>query len=261
MMSLKVWWVKCGHGHGNFGDNLTKNLLDKLCNIKVEHVHEFEDATLIGIGSVLDMLPMTYSGYIWTSGAIDSKTILDFPKANIIALRGVLSAKKVNRGGNIVMGDGGLLCNYLDTKKVLKTKRLGIIPHYVDINNSHVLALSKQPWVSLIDICDDYQRVIAKVKRCHYIVSSSLHGLILADSCGIPNRRFDVGGNIVGDGFKYDDYYSIYPNVDKNKVSPINLANKRVEHIIKEIEDYDRTGIEGRKEELLQTFENIIALL
>ena len=42
------------------------------------------------------------------------------------------------------------------------------------------------------------------------VLSSSLHGLVAADSFGVPNRHIVLSHKPKGDGFKFDDYYSAY---------------------------------------------------
>ena len=48
---MKVYWSRCGHGHGNFGDKLTPLLL-KHFGVPVEWA-PVEHAELIGVGSIL----------------------------------------------------------------------------------------------------------------------------------------------------------------------------------------------------------------
>lgn len=44
---------------------------------------------------------------------------------------------------------------------------------------------------------------------CKYIISSSLHGLICADSICIPNRWIKLS-ELLGSDFKFHDYYSVF---------------------------------------------------
>jgi pyruvyltransferase len=44
--------------------------------------------------------------------------------------------------------------------------------------------------------------------ECKIVLSSSLHGLVLADSFQIPNKRIVLSNNIIGGDFKFKDYYS-----------------------------------------------------
>jgi pyruvyltransferase len=49
---------------------------------------------------------------------------------------------------------------------------------------------------------------INELASCDYILSSSLHGLILSDAYGIPNKWISISNNLSGREFKFKDYYS-----------------------------------------------------
>jgi pyruvyltransferase len=52
--------------------------------------------------------------------------------------------------------------------------------------------------------------VLTEIAQCRCILSSSLHGLIAADSFHIPNLHIVFSDRPLGDGYKFDDYYSAY---------------------------------------------------
>ena len=61
------------------------------------------------------------------------------------------------------------------------------------------------------------------ISECECIISSSLHGLIIADSFLIPNQMVHLTDKLYGDGFKFDDYYS---NFDINpQIFDLNKSN------------------------------------
>ena len=65
---------------------------------------------------------------------------------------------------------------------------------------------------------DDWKSVIEDICCCEAIVSSSLHGLIIADTYGIPNARVKFSDNVTGGDFKYDDYFE---SVSRAKKTPL----------------------------------------
>jgi len=58
----------------------------------------------------------------------------------------------------------------------------------------------------LIDIEGDVLEVIDQVTRCEFILASSLHGLICADTHNVPNTRLRLDNKIIGGDFKFFDY-------------------------------------------------------
>lgn len=52
------------------------------------------------------------------------------------------------------------------------------------------------------------QTVLEEICSCQYIVSSSLHGLIIADSYNIPNGRIKLNELDDSNDYKFKDYYS-----------------------------------------------------
>ncbi len=170
---------------------------------------------LYGIGSILknDLK----NSVIWGSGFIKpplNNTIIAPNK--ILALRGKLTAAIFEKQGivhNGIYGDPALLFPEIYKPKRSIKFKLGIIPHYTEENKflaSELLTKNK-------DICiispmvkdNNYLNIIDKINQCENIMSSSLHGLILADAYQIPSLRFKFKKNdIVGGDFKFDDYNS-----------------------------------------------------
>lgn len=195
-MPTAYWWI----GHPNFGDLLTPLLLARFADTLVRWA-PVEDAQLVCVGSVLDVLPAGWSGIVAGSGKLHEHREIDLSKAKVLALRGPLTAKGVP--GDFVIGDPALLADEMVT--VDKQYDLGIVPHWSDAElenrqefkryNPHIIRPSGDPL-----------EVIREIGRCRKIVSSSLHGIIVADAFGIPRRTemaklFSDGGS-----FKFRDH-------------------------------------------------------
>ena len=71
------------------------------------------------------------------------------------------------------------------------------------------------------------------MSQCEVVISSAMHGLITADSLGIPNARAIISNNITGGDYKFNDYYSIYGINPKvlNVDDIIHITNKNIEQI------------------------------
>ncbi|MDR1498919.1 MAG: glycosyltransferase [Rickettsiales bacterium] len=163
---------------------------------------------------------------IWGTGFIREQKCAKerlIRRVKVYAVRGYMSLdrlKKITRQPltEVAIGDPGLLCRELvNTDRIEKKYDLGIIPHYVDKNNP-LLSRIKVKNSIVIDIQQSSRSFIEKVAECKYIISSAMHGLITADSLGIPNVRMILSDKIVGGDYKFDDYYSAFGNEKHDKI-------------------------------------------
>lgn len=173
------------------------------------------------------------------------------------SVRGEFSKKKVekilDKKLNIPTGDGGLLADHLVHQNISKEYSVGIIPHFRE-QDHHIFSQLKNNHKNsiMIDLRDDPISVVKQIAQCEVIISSSLHGLIVADSFGIPNQHIIVTDKLKGDGFKFKDYYSSF-NVEYN---PIYAKTDSVPTLNKVMDDYVITTemVENKKKELIKAF-------
>lgn len=208
---VKVHW---GKGLNNFGDCLSPLIL-KYYDLTPVYVSSDSKADIILAGSILQWLDSDYSGLIIGTGGDDYPYSLS--KSTIYAVRGKLTHKNFRTHkdyNNIIYGDPGLLMSYIYPDDVAQKYDLGIIPHFVDWNSDMMNVwrnrFKDNPNVIFISPIGNPADIIEKIKSCRHIVSSSLHGLIVADSYHIPNIRF-VDRETMPTYFydyKFDDYYS-----------------------------------------------------
>lgn len=194
-MTTAYWW----NGRPNFGDLLTPLLLDHFADLRVDWAPA-KTADLVCVGSVLEHLPHDWAGIVAGSGRLWEKVGTPLPNATVLGVRGPLTARGMQ--GDPVLGDPGLLADELVT--VDKQWNLGLVPHWSD----HELEYRFAQWKPVIIRPDeDPLEVVRLIGSCRKIVSSSLHGVIVADAFGIPRRiemtpRFEKEG---GD-FKFRDH-------------------------------------------------------
>ena len=217
----------------NFGDQLNKDLLN-FFKIKYSCV-PINEAENIFIGSILSWKYEKRLN-VWGAGLIYEK--LNYLNGiNAHCLRGektksfVEKMKKVKLG-DCLLGDPALLCKHIFPEKQEKLYDVGIICHLCDDLNSPYLNnidLQNKSFI-FIDVHDDTKNICNKIKQCRFVLSSSLHGLVVADSYGIPNRRFILTTsnhpNNTRFNFKFDDYYSIYKNVNIPKAIDLVAGDK-----------------------------------
>lgn len=190
----------------NFGDLLGSLLLKRFSRLDTEW-SEPQNAEIVVVGSILEHLPEDWDGIIVGAGKLHEKTKVNFPNAKILALRGPLTAKGLK--GDFILADAGLLADELVPLQD-KEYDLGLVPHWTDKTLEHN-PIFKRYNPKIIRVEDDPLKVIAEIGKCKKIVSSSLHGIILADAFNIP-RRIEISPRMLshphqeGGLFKWEDY-------------------------------------------------------
>ena len=142
----------------------------------------------------------------------------------------------------------------MNDKTLKKIYKLCIIPHSVDKNN-HLLENNIHINKSLIlNIDGDPFIFIDNLTKCERVLSSSLHGLIISDSLGIPNMRIIVSDSVIGGDYKFIDYYSAYGLELPLK---LDLRKKNVtESLLNLIESNYKISIDMIKEKQCQLLKN-----
>ena len=124
-------------------------------------------------------------------------------------MRGFESQKRLMQLGlnlphNLVIGDPAILTPKLYAPCVEKKHKLGIVMHSNDIDYC-IQNFSQYHLISVVT--SDIEGFISDLCSCQYVLTTSLHGLILAHTYGIPAlwmRKNWIGS----DGFKFKDYFS-----------------------------------------------------
>ena len=131
------------------------------------------------------------------------------PGVRFHAVRGPLTREVLlGLGAEVpeVYGDPALLIPHiLKVPEQKVTHRLGIIPHYYDMEAVRHLA---SPDVKVIDICAGVHEVIQEVLSCESILSSSLHGVVLGDAYKRKTGWLVVSdaARLLGGTWKFKDY-------------------------------------------------------
>lgn len=219
--------------HQNLGDELNYYLVKELSMLKIVNYKNLytKCVNYCCIGSIIDTLADNNT-IIWGAGLITDKTTLNSVPLKVCAVRGVLTRNVLLSKGiqcPEVYGDPALLLPFIyDRHVVSKNKRvkkiIGVIPHVADLNNENVRRLGNYEDVRIIRLCGykHWHDIIDEINDCDFIISSSLHGVIISDAYNIPNVWVEFSNNVVGNGFKFRDYYS---SVRKNIPEPVKILN------------------------------------
>ncbi|CAL8974051.1 hypothetical protein TESS_TESS_00575 [Tessaracoccus sp. O5.2] len=216
-----LWWMKQPFP-GNLGDILNPYIVEKITG--VPPAFGPRGAAMLAIGSVIK-----FAGdgqYVWGTGTPRMQD--DFnPNARYRAVRGPLTRKALLEAGADVpevYGDPALLLPRLYEPKARRvTHEVGLIRHLTHRGIGQVgdgavdLDLRAASYA-------DIESFIDALTSCRTVLSSSLHGVILAQAYGIPARWVTFSNSskrISGDGTKFADYFL---STGQSPQDPLDLA-------------------------------------
>lgn len=216
-MSINACWTLSS----NVGDNLTPYIIRKLTGSDPVYAMGGADYKhYILSGSMLNHA--NQHSVVWGAG-LASMTDGVHPEVKIHAVRGPISrmrARACDARCPMVYGDPAMILPELYNPKRGKEYGLGVIPHYVDAFRANQWYLGSS--AHIINVLQPVESFVDEVVSCERIISSSLHGLIIAHAYGVPAVWAKLSDSIGGDGTKYRDYYA---SVGIEDVEPADLRN------------------------------------
>jgi hypothetical protein len=230
------WWSErrlAGSESENYGDLLGKYIVERLSGrpVRFRHPGKFSlmrmfNPTYLGVGSILHFANRRC--IVWGSGIIDRKSRVK--PADFLAVRGPESGRRLRELGYRdpgVYGDPAILLPTLYAPEVERAAPLGFVPHHVD-HAEVVAGTSHLEGTIVVDLrTNDVEGTTRDILSCRRILSSSLHGLIVAHSYGIPAVWQRYSGRLFGDDIKFRDYFlsvGIEPYVPPISSPPTCLA-------------------------------------
>jgi hypothetical protein len=242
---LTYWWdVK-----PNFGDTVGPWLVQHLTGQPVVNSRWVspQRPSLFTVGSVVGHLG--FAGHqLWGSGVIEplgeNKVAQIRPNkpAAIHAVRGALSRRelmqKLDWEVPEVYGDPALLLpRYLTPGGFAKAAgKVAVVPHYS--HRKHFAGV-RSPGLRLVDARDGLERVVTQIANASHCVSTSLHGVIVAQAYGVPWTWLRIGDHTLrGDAFKFEDFFTV---LDREAVSERSVAAADISNV-----DYVKLGRTSR---------------
>lgn len=245
----------------NFGDMLSPYIVSKLSGLKIQYKKEnvsfrrdakkiikvmlrgsfseikemcfFWQHTIVAVGSVLNL--SNSKSKIWGAGFMSESQY--FFGGEVFALRGPYSHRKICANGirldRCVYGDPALLLPLIYTPKDNRNRssnRISIIPHWTEVE--YFKGIYKDTY-NIIDVrTTDIEHVIDEIINNKYVLSTSLHGIIVAHAYEVP-CLWIKRGYIHTDGIKFKDYFSSvnisvydgFTNLDDILNSPISIES------------------------------------
>ena len=172
----------------------------------------------------------------------------------ILAVRGKLTHSTLVQAGlalrDIPLGDPGFLAPQLwvdNSTEGHSAYRLGVVPHYADWSHPYIEYVRSQEGVLVLDVRDPPDVFFPAMASCDAIASTSLHGLVFAESLGLPSLWIELSDRVAGQGFKFRDWYSLAAVPQTQPFKP--TGDEHVEALLERCEtryvDIDREALRG----------------
>ena len=215
--SIRLFWFSepklMNKPKENYGDLLGKYLVEKISGKKVRFaipkkwsIFNYFQPIYVTAGSILANI--NKNCIVWGSCIIQKDQ--QVKNATFLAVRGPQTRKRLLELGfevPEVYGDPALLLPNYYHPKINKKYQLGIVPHYNDYKMVKQW-YSKDTSIKIIDLMTlDVEQTTNEFLKCEHIISSSLHGLIVAHAYGIPAVWVKFSDKLFGDGIKFQDYF------------------------------------------------------
>ena len=230
MNPLKLfWWRPTDTSKINLGDEIGRAICREISQRDVV-LADLSECELISIGSILSAVyrKSALTGrkapcYVWGSGLMTPDFVK--PNDNIIikSVRGHLTRCMVEAPGTLPIGDAGILASDVWVKAATPTHAVGIIPHWTQVDSPVFAELAaKIKGSTIIDMTNpDVANTMKQLSSCEAIISTSLHGLILADSYQIPNVWMKTKDIHKGKSWKFYDYFS---SIGRDRFGQVDIS-------------------------------------
>lgn len=179
---------------GNFGDDLNPYIFQKL--FPSTFISEDDGIDFYGIGTIIDdrINPEKHSIFFGT-GIRDIAKTYDKTNWEVFFLRGPISSNTLGYNGEKYITDSAYLFPLVNDSVLqssIKKHKLSIIPHFEHINSINWSLVSQFIDFNLIDIRDSVEKVVEQICASERIITSAMHGAIMADICRVPWIRLKM---------------------------------------------------------------------
>lgn len=209
------WW----DNRSNFGDAVGPWLVERITgkspvnSRRVKH----EGPTMLAVGSIIGHLDRDHAN-LWGTGLMGAlsedriKRLRGYGDVKVHAVRGRHTAQELRSslGWEVpdVYGDPALLLPrfYSPRRSAASAGSVAVVAHYA--HTKHFPA-SAPDGVHMVDVAQGLERVVDEIASADSVISTSLHGIIVAQAYGVPWVWLRVDDHqLGGDQFKFNDFFS-----------------------------------------------------
>ena len=264
-MAVRLYWwsMKREDGKENYGDLLSKYIVEKVSKQPVIHVkhpsqkiYKYFLKHYLSIGSIISQC--NHNSIVWGSGIIFKNQ--EIKKAKFLAVRGPYTRNRILELGYSVpevYGDPAILLPlYYKNGNIKKKFKIGIIPHYVDYKEVKEVFKDDSRIKVINLLTDNLEATTDEILECENIISSSLHGVIVSQAYEIPSLWIKFSEKLAGDNIKFYDYFESVGLNFKNEIAinPSNLTYELMEELLSKNNDVllpKKDVLKFRREQLL----------
>lgn len=218
----------------NFGDELSPRVVEWVTGREVVWAPP-RRADLVAVGSVLELvLERGFGGVIWGTGLrgpVEGELAEKGRACQVVAVRGEWTRSSLGLGVSVPLGDPGLFSRVLLHAEIGQSTRPVFIPHFSAMWSDGRDALGAR--FRVVRPTLPAAVVIGEVAAAPWVLSESLHGVVVAHSVGIPAVLLrDESGSSETD-WKYADYLSALgiqiPIIGLDEIADSRVLDARVE--------------------------------
>lgn len=206
---------------------------------------------MLAVGSIIGHLDRDHAK-LWGTGLMGPlsedriKRLRGYGDVEVHAVRGRLTAQELRSslGWEVpdVYGDPALLLPrfYSPRRSEASAGSVAVVPHYAHTKHFPTVA---PDGVHIVDVAQGLERVVDEIASADSVISTSLHGIIIAQAYGVPWVWLRVDDHqLGGDQFKFNDFFStlstdgqVRRDVTKAQVKSLDFASIAREAVLPEL--------------------------
>lgn len=229
------WW----DDRPNFGDAVGPWLVKTITGLQPVNGRgtSLDEPPLATVGSIIGMLTHDRST-VWGSGLMGrlgtdvTNRLKKLQDITVLAVRGRLTRneliEKLEWNVPEIYGDPALLLpRYLPKADGMPSAgKTVVVPHY---HHMQYFAGISDDNLHLVDVERGMERVVQEIASANACVSTSLHGIIIAQAYGIPWTWLRVDDHkLGGDSFKFEDFFS---TLDRGAVHAVSVGKEELPYL------------------------------